>query len=97
MGQSYPLVPFSCPAGQLAYGFNPNAGGWLCAAPYPSSNINGTFTCPTMTLQNGIVTAAQSNTCGGGGGSAVLLVGGDSTSCLLVGGDTTSCLLVGGS
>ena len=99
-GQGYPLVPFQCPAGQSAYQFNPNMGGtgWGCQPTPGSSSISGTFTCPTFTVVNGIITSIQNGTCGVVPPilSSVLLVGGDSTSCILIGGDSTSCLLVGG-
>lgn len=55
------------------------------------SNVNGTFICPTVTITNGVVTAASTSAvCQT---SVGILVGGDTTSCILVGGDTTSCIL----
>ena len=63
-----------------------------------AAGANGTFTCPTLTIINGIITLAANGTCGSGPPPVVglLLVGGDMSSCILVGGDTSSCILVGG-
>lgn len=42
--QAYPLQPFSCPVGQFAYSFNPNAfglPGWVCSTPSGSGGGGG--------------------------------------------------------
>ena len=94
VAQPYPYL--NCPTGEFAYLFQPNIG-WSCGLPVGSSNVNGTFTCPSLTVVNGVVTAATSTSCGGGGVSVTLGIGGDAVTCLGVGGDSTTCLGVGGS
>ena len=94
LAQPYPYL--NCPTGEFAYLFQPNIG-WSCGLPVGSSNVNGTFTCPSLTVVNGVVTAATSTSCGGGGVSVTLGIGGDAVTCLGVGGDSTTCLGVGGS
>jgi hypothetical protein len=43
-----------------------------CVGCGGSSGVNGTYTCPTVTITNGIITAASSGSCGGG---SILLTG----------------------
>lgn len=62
--QSQTVQPFSCPSNTFNYGYSPSSGGWLCSAPYGSSAVSGTFSCPSMTVTNGIVTSIQNGTCG---------------------------------
>lgn len=61
LAQPYPYL--NCPTGEFAYLFQPNIG-WSCGLPVGSSNVNGTFTCPTVTVANGVVTSAVSTSCG---------------------------------
>lgn len=42
-----------------------------------SSGVSGTFTCPTVTIVNGIVTAATNGSCTGGSGALLLQAGGN--------------------
>ena len=94
--QGYPLVPFQCPAGQSVFSFNPNFGstGWMCQQTPGSSSVNGTFTCPSLTLQNGVVVSAANGTCGSIDQN-VLGTGTSITACLGTGTGPNACLGTG--
>jgi hypothetical protein len=66
----------------------------MCQLTPGSSAVTGTFTCPTITLQNGVVTMAANGSCGTGGPS-VLGTGTTTVACLGTGTSGTACLGTG--
>jgi hypothetical protein len=65
---NYPLEPFQCPTEHWVYGFNPathGLPGWFCQKVKPTKGgIGGQFSCVrSVTIKNGIVTAAVAGSC----------------------------------